>query len=135
MRGPPPRLVRTGGHRARRMSVSRTIDDASTAAIDLSSDVPELAPEDRASPYEPMAVTAKYAPARATIHPNGELGWIRRLLPLARPQLPIVLVAFVAAAASMFIQVQTPKVTGAAFDSLLKGDDKLVQYATELLVL
>jgi ATP-binding cassette, subfamily B, bacterial len=41
----------------------------------------------------------------------------------------------VAAAASTGVQVQTPKVTGAAFDSLLNGDDKLLRYAGQLLVL
>jgi ATP-binding cassette, subfamily B, bacterial len=126
------------------MHVARTIDDAPPVAVgdDSLPGGPLAPPEDRLTPFEPMAVTAHYAAPTATINPNRNLGWMRRLLPLGRPQLLLVILAFSASAVSMYLQVQTPKVTGDAINSmseaLASGDSSsadLESYAIKLLVL
>lgn len=83
-----------------------------------------------------MAVTRRYAPPRATVHPDQSLGWLRRILPLVAARKYLFGASLVLALASMLAQVAIPAVIRQAIDDAL-GDRSasLVPYVLVILAL
>src|SRR5690349_6201525 len=66
--------------------------------------------EEALSPYEPIGVTPRYAPPRATIHPDKERGWLRRVWPIVRAHRVLLFASLAAAVVAMFSSVAVPAV-------------------------
>src|SRR4051794_38394700 len=73
--------------------------------------------EERQSPFEPLTITPRYPAPRAHVNADRSVGWIRRLLPLMRPQLGLMVVGMVTAVAAMVLRVIIPRITQAAVDN------------------
>ena len=91
--------------------------------------------------FEPLTQHADYPPARATIDPNTELGWVRRLWPLLRSHMGVLGGAILAGLCGVGLSVSVPLIIRNAIDSsALAGDEaagstSLETYVTALLVI
>ena len=86
------------------------------------------------SPYEPMAVSPRYAPPKGRISGDRDKGWIKRMLPIVYAHKWLfgtsLFLAFIALAA----QVAVPRVLGRGIDAIEDGDT-LTPIVVTLLVL
>lgn len=71
------------------------------------------------SPFEPLAVAATAPAPRAGIHPDGALGWFRRLWPVLAVRRVRFLAALAVAVVAMVCGTLLPRVTMAAIDTAL----------------
>jgi len=70
--------------------------------------------------------------------PPGHEGehWMRRMIPVIRPYLPMIIVGTVAAIVSMVLRVEVPNVAGAAIDhAIVKRDHSIGFYGKQLLLM
>ena len=79
-----------------------------------------------ASPYEPVAVERRYPRSRARVDPDGEKGWIRRLLPLVTAHRALLAGSAVAALVAMLAQIAVPAVVRAAIDEAIEVESESV---------
>jgi ATP-binding cassette subfamily B protein len=85
------------------------------------------------SPYEPLAVERRYPPPRATVDPDPDKGWIRRLLPLVTAHRALLVVSALAALVALLAQVAVPAVVRGAIDhALVTREDTLTPYVIAL---
>ncbi len=88
------------------------------------------------SVFEPIAVTARYAPPLAGVDPDPELAWTRRLLPLVRAHRRPLAISLTAGVIGMGVQVAVPAVVRLAIDRALTDEvDSLEPYVVILVVL
>ena len=73
------------------------------------------------SPFEPLAVAATAAAPRAGVHPDGSLGWFRRIWPVLAVRRGRFLGALATAVVAMVCGVLLPRVTMAAIDTALSA--------------
>jgi ATP-binding cassette subfamily B protein len=101
----------------------------------LDRDVEDLA--DGARPYEPPVPEGPAAPApAAAVAPNGDLGWIRRMLPVLRARRRSLVLGLTAAAVAMVSQMVAPFVLMEAIDEALTArTSSLTPYVVALSVL
>ena len=86
--------------------------------------------------FEPIAVEATQAPPGASIDPDTELGWFRRLLPVVRQHRRPLIVGLTAGGIALSIQVAAPATARAAIDAAEAGDsDGLWRWVFVLLAL
>jgi len=78
------------------------------------------------SPFEPIGVSPRYPPPRATIDPDRSLGWIRRVWPVVRAHGWLLSWSLAAAMVALPANVAVPAVVRSAID------DALVQRTGEL---
>lgn len=94
---------------------------------------PEL---DERSPFEPLAIEARYPPPRSGIDPDETKGWIRRVLPLLSARRWAFAAGLLFALLAMAFQVALPRVTMAAIDRALDArTDPLLPFVWALLSL
>src|SRR4051812_18542255 len=92
--------------------------------------------EERQSPFEPLTITPRYPAPRAHVNADRSVGWIRRLLPLMRPQLGLMVVGMVTAVAAMVLCVIISRITQGAIDhSLVAHHTPLSGYVITLVVM
>jgi ATP-binding cassette subfamily B protein len=85
---------------------------------------------------ESIAIDPRYPDPPPLPRGRDGQGPIRRLAPIMRPYLPMVVLALVAAVANMVLKVQIPNVAGAAIDNaIIKRDRSLGSYGVEMGVL
>lgn len=72
--------------------------------------------------YEPVAVEPQYDEIRARIHPNTDLGWIRRLIPLVTAQRGALALVLIAMLTGILAQVSVPAIARQAIDLATEGD-------------
>src|SRR5690606_5130625 len=85
---------------------------------------------DQTDLFIPEPEASHYAPPRATVDPRRELGWFRRVLPLALAHKWMLLSSVVATFIGLVIQVQIPDVMRRAIDNaLIAGPGSLTVYA------
>ena len=87
------------------------------------------------SPYEPLAVAARYEPPRATISPDAAAGWLARMRPLLLARRATFVGALLAALVAMLAQVAVPRVLMAGIDDALGGGADLMPFVWALLAL
>ncbi len=61
-----------------------------------------------ASPFVPVAVASKYAPPRASIHPDKNRSWLRRALPIMKAHRRAFITALTLSFVGLVVQVQIP---------------------------
>ena len=69
-----------------------------------------------ATAFEPVAIDARYPPPRATVAPDADLGWLRRLAPVVGARKVLLSVSLVLAVVAMLAQVAVPAVVSRAID-------------------
>ncbi|HSL59103.1 MAG TPA: ABC transporter ATP-binding protein [Acidimicrobiales bacterium] len=81
------------------------------------------------SRFEPMGVSPRYDPPSATISPDRDAGWIRRMLPVVLAHRTLVVGSLVVAFLALLAQVAVPAVTRLAIDrALVARDAELAPY-------
>lgn len=91
---------------------------------------------DQAESFIPQPEAAHYAAPRATVGRRRELGWFRRVLPLALAHKWLLLSSVAATFIGLVIQVQIPDVMRRAIDgALIAGNGSLGLYAAIIAVL
>jgi hypothetical protein len=60
--------------------------------------------------FEPVAVALRYEPPRATIDPQRELGWVRRMWPIVRAHGRGFALALAAGVVALVAQIAVPGV-------------------------
>lgn len=88
-----------------------------------------------ATVYEPTPPDARYRPPSGRIHPDAELGWIRRLQPVVLGHKRSFLIAMAMAAVALFSNVAIPAVVGAGIDEIRADGDRVSTWVVALLVL
>ena len=84
--------------------------------------------------YEHVGVEARHEPPRATIDPDRELGWMRRLLPLIRQHRRPLVIGSISGVIALVFQVAVPATARSAIDSTIVGDrSDLTQWIVVLL--
>jgi ATP-binding cassette subfamily B protein len=92
--------------------------------------------DDRSSPYEPLAVQSRYPGPRASIDPDPDKGWFRRMLPLVTAHRRLLAGSAVASLIAMLAQVAVPAVVRAAIDrGLVAQTESLTPFVIALGVL
>ena len=71
--------------------------------------------------YEPVAIDLEYRPPQATIDPNRDAGWVRRVRPLLRARWHAFGIAIAIGVVALVVQVQIPAVLRSGIDDAL-GD-------------
>lgn len=79
---------------------------------------------DRPSPYEPVGVELAYPYPRATIDPDTEKGWIKRLAPIVLAHKGMLGLALAGATVMTFLQLRTPLVARDAVDAVVGSGDE-----------
>lgn len=74
------------------------------------------------SRYEPVGVTAYHRAPQATIDPDQELGWMRRLWPVIKAHKRPMVVGGLAGLVALVLQVAVPATARAAIDSAISAD-------------
>ncbi|HUF32758.1 MAG TPA: ABC transporter ATP-binding protein [Acidimicrobiales bacterium] len=74
---------------------------------------------DVGSPYEPVGVSARYGPPKATIHPDRDRSWLRRMGPLIAARKLAFTGSLLAALVAMLAQVAVPRIVMAGIDNAL----------------
>lgn len=74
------------------------------------------------STFEPLTIEADYPPARATIDPDPERGWFKRIWPLLRSHRLLILGAALAGICGVALSVSVPLLIRRAFDQALESD-------------
>jgi ATP-binding cassette subfamily B protein len=88
------------------------------------------------SRFEPLGVSPRYEAPRATIHPERDAGWIRRMLPVVLAHRRLVVGSLVVAFVALLAQVAVPAVTRVAIDrALVARDAALGPYVWALVAL
>jgi ATP-binding cassette, subfamily B, bacterial len=72
-----------------------------------------------ASPFEPMATTARYRAPAATIDPDRNKTWLRRALPIVLSHKRIFITSLLMSFLALVLQVQIPKLLQDAIDNSL----------------
>jgi ATP-binding cassette subfamily B protein len=86
--------------------------------------------------WEPLGVTARYPEPTATIDPDRDKGWIRRVMPLVLTHRTLLAASIVGAVISVIAMVAVPLVTSRAIDrALIDRDDPLLPYVLALVTL
>ncbi|MFV0257174.1 MAG: ABC transporter ATP-binding protein [Acidimicrobiales bacterium] len=97
---------------------------------------PQPATTPAGSPFQPVTVTADYPPPAGRVHPDPELGWLRRLAPLVKAHRGLLIGSLILALGAMLIQVALPAVSRAAIDDALTARTaRLAPYVAALVVL
>src|SRR3954452_19747036 len=82
---------------------------------------------------ESVQIDESYRDPDPLPHDHKDSHWIRRMVPIVRPHLPMMIVGLVAAVFSMIIRVAVPTVAGHAIDhALVHHGRPLGDYAREL---
>ena len=76
-------------------------------------------PADPPHPLEPIGIESLYEAPRSSIHPDSELGWLRRLWPVVAGHRGIFLIALGSSVVSLMCGVAVPRVMMAAIDQAL----------------
>jgi len=71
-----------------------------------------------------IGVIPKYDSPKNSIHPNKDLGWMRRLVPIARSHRRPLLTGIVVGTIALVLNVAVPAVAREAIDSTIGGDQK-----------
>ncbi len=88
------------------------------------------------SPWEPIAVDARYPPPRRSVDPDTRKGWIRRILPVLTAHRALLWTSIAAALVAMGAQVAVPAVTKQAIDAaVIEQDHALAPYVWALVAL
>src|SRR5579863_2272591 len=72
-----------------------------------------------ASPFEPIATTARYRTPSVTIDPDREKSWLRRALPIVLAHKRIFITSLATSFLALVLQVQIPKLLQDAIDNSL----------------
>jgi ATP-binding cassette, subfamily B, bacterial len=72
-----------------------------------------------ASPFEPMATTARYRAPAATIDPDREKTWLRRAMPIVLSHKRMFITSLVMSFLALVLQVQIPKLLEEAINNSL----------------
>ncbi|HUR48985.1 MAG TPA: ABC transporter ATP-binding protein [Acidimicrobiales bacterium] len=89
-----------------------------------------MVPEDRPTAYEPVSVVARYGPPRATVKPNPDLNWARRLAPLVFARKKHLVLGLIASVFTLVIQIAIPRTAGLAIDAISRNaSGSLAPYA------
>ena len=85
--------------------------------------------------YEPVAIDLEYRPPQATIDPNRDAGWVRRVRPLLRARWHAFGIAIAIGVVALVVQVQIPAVLRSGIDDALgdKASTPLSHYVWILL--
>ena len=75
------------------------------------------------SRFEPIGVVPRYDAPRATISPDRDAGWIRRMLPVVMSHRVLVIGSLLVAFLALLAQVAVPAVTRLAIDNALVARD------------
>jgi ATP-binding cassette, subfamily B, bacterial len=70
-----------------------------------------------ASPFEPMATTARYRAPAATIDPDRDKTWLRRAMPIVLSHKRVFITSLVMSFVALVLQVQIPKLLQDAIDN------------------
>lgn len=87
------------------------------------------------SPFEPLAVEARYRAPRASIHPDRSKGWMRRILPIILAHKRVFSLALVCAFIALVLQVAIPRVVMQAVDKALVSQTGSLNYYIWILVI
>ena len=94
---------------------------------------PDLGSGETSTIFEHVGVEARHRPPGATIDPDRELGWLRRLLPLIRQHRRPLVIGAVSGLIALVLQVAVPATARSAIDSTIAGDqDDLTQWVVIL---
>ena len=85
--------------------------------------------------YEPAPPEAHYDPPAGNVHPDGDLGWIRRMQPVVMGHKRSFLIAMAMAAVALLSNVAIPAVVGAGIDEIRADGDRVSTWVIALLVL
>ena len=85
--------------------------------------------------YEPAPPEAHYDPPAGNVHPDGDLGWIRRMQPVVLGHKRSFLIAMAMAAVALLSNVAIPAVVGAGIDEIRADGDRVSTWVIALLVL
>lgn len=88
-----------------------------------------------ADEYEPVPPAAHYDAPSGRIHPDTDLGWIRRLQPVVMGHKRSFVIAMAMAAVALFSNVAIPAVVGAGIDEIRADGDRVSTWVIALLVL
>jgi ATP-binding cassette subfamily B protein len=84
---------------------------------------------------EPIAVRPTHEPPRATIDPDQELGWMRRLLPLVRAHRRPLVIGLSTGIVALVLQVAVPAIARSAIDAIFDNDrDQLTTFVGVLVL-
>ena len=85
---------------------------------------------------ESVEIDDSYRDPKPLPHAHRESHWIRRMVPIIRPHLALMIVGLVAAVVSMVLRVQVPTVAGEAIDHAIRRQDRpLGDYALDLFLM
>jgi ATP-binding cassette, subfamily B, bacterial len=88
------------------------------------------------SEFEPIAVDSRYAEPKATISPNKEQGWLRRIWPIVNAHRVLLISSVTAAILGLLAQVAVPAVTSRAIDdALIDRSEPLARFVVILVAL
>src|SRR5437588_2597087 len=82
---------------------------------------------------ESVQIDESYRDPDPLPHDHKDSHWIRRMVPVVRPHLTMIIIGILAAVVSMVLRVEVPHVVGAAIDHAIKRHDQpLGHYVREL---
>jgi ATP-binding cassette subfamily B protein len=85
---------------------------------------------------ESVEIDESYRDPDPLPHDHKDSHWIRRMVPIVKPHLPMMIIGLVAAVLSMIIRVAVPTVAGQAIDhALVRHDRPLGDYARQLFLM
>lgn len=83
-----------------------------------------LRPEAPTADFEPAAVPLRYDPPSASIAPNRDLGWVRRMAPIVRSHGRGFVIAIAAGLVALVAQIAVPAVLRSAIDNALDSGSR-----------
>ncbi|MEJ5256469.1 MAG: ABC transporter ATP-binding protein [Acidimicrobiales bacterium] len=86
--------------------------------------------------FEPVGVEARYPAPSATIHPDRDLGWLRRIAPIVLAHKRLLIGSLAAAMVALAAQVAVPAVTSRAINvALIDQQEPLSRFVVVLVAL
>ncbi len=85
--------------------------------------------------FEPAPPTAHYDPPTGRVHPDSDLGWIRRMQPVVMGHKRSFAIAMAMASVALFSNVAIPAVVGSGIDEIRADGDRVSAWVVALLVL
>ncbi|MFV2038681.1 MAG: ABC transporter ATP-binding protein [Acidimicrobiales bacterium] len=79
-------------------------------------------PPVRGGASEPLAIDVRHSAPRSGIHPDAELGWLRRLLPVVREHRRAMYTGLVTGLLALVAQVAVPATARSAIDATIDSD-------------
>jgi ATP-binding cassette subfamily B protein len=85
---------------------------------------------------ESVEIDESYRDPAPLPHDHREAYWMRRMVPIIRPHLPLIVLGLVASIVSMVLRVEVPNVVGRAIDhALVRHDQPLSHFARQLVLM